>query len=73
MEITQLVKVIEQDFPNTFNGKEAIGILKENDFNWRQMEWAGFYTEYLMGVMMTGSCPDKAWEIHMVTLHLMRN
>lgn len=61
MEITELVEVIKQKFPNTFNGKEAITILKQNNFNWRQMQWAGFYTQYLMGMLMTGQCPDKAW------------
>ena len=61
MDITTLIQSIEQNFPKTFDGKEAIGILKENNFNWKQMEWAGFYTEYLMGIIMTGKCPDKAW------------
>ena len=34
--------------PKSWDGKEAIIEMKENDFNqWRQMEWIGFYFEYL--------------------------
>lgn len=61
MDISQLKELIEHNFPKHFDGKTAIEILKENDFNWKQMEWAGFYTEYIMGKLMTNTCPEKAW------------
>jgi len=37
-----------KELPKKWNGKEAIIEMKENNFNqWRQMEWIGFYFEYL--------------------------
>lgn len=32
--------------PRNWDGKEAILELKNADYNWRQMEWIGFYLEY---------------------------
>lgn len=34
-------------FPKYWDGKRCILELKEADFQWRQMEWIGFYFEYL--------------------------
>jgi len=45
-----LKKVIEliKTIPKKWDGKKAILEMKENDFNqWKQMEWIGFYFEYL--------------------------
>lgn len=61
MDIDTIAELIKTKFPKSFVGKEAIQILKENDFNWKQMEWAGFYTEFIMGNLMLGKCPLKAW------------
>jgi len=37
-----------KELPKKWNGKEAIIEMKKNNFNqWRQMEWIGFYFEYL--------------------------
>lgn len=37
-----------KEFPKKWDGKKAIIEMKENNFNqWRQMEWIGFYFEYL--------------------------
>lgn len=35
------------DLPVEWDGKQSILELQEADYNWRQMEWAGFYFEYL--------------------------
>ena len=42
MDIDTIAELIKTKFPKSFIGKEAIQILKQNDFNWKQMEWAGF-------------------------------
>jgi len=43
-EISDILKTI----PKKWNGRKAILEMKENKFNqWRQMEWIGFYFEYL--------------------------
>ena len=37
-----------KELPKKWDGKKAITEMKENDFNqWRQMEWIGFYFEFL--------------------------
>ena len=44
------VKVIREslkDIPVNWDGKSSIKELKSKDFQWRQMEWMGFYFEYL--------------------------
>ena len=35
-------------YPKHLDGKVCIQELKDNDYNWRQMEWAGWYNEYWM-------------------------
>ena len=37
-----------QEFPSFWDGKDAIKVMKDNGFrHWKQMEWIGFYFEYL--------------------------
>lgn len=36
-----------REFPFHWDGKECILDLKAANFNWKQMEWIGFYFEYL--------------------------
>lgn len=43
----QVAKNLLSDFPTTWDGKKSVLILKEANFNWRQMEWWGFYFEFL--------------------------
>ena len=43
----QSAKNLLSDLPAIWNGKKSILELKEANFNWRQMEWWGFYFEYL--------------------------
>lgn len=40
-------KNLLEKLPKYWEGKECVLELKEADFNWRQMEWWGFYFEYL--------------------------
>lgn len=43
---TPLVCALER-FPRAWDGKAAILDLRDADFNWRQMEWIGWYFELL--------------------------
>ena len=43
----QSAKSLLSDLPISWDGKKSILELKEANFNWRQMEWWGFYFEYL--------------------------
>jgi len=42
----KIADAIEEKFPRDIDGKEAISEMKDGGSrNWRQMEWAGWYTE----------------------------
>lgn len=43
----KIAKSLLQDLPTTWDGKASVLEMKEADFNWRQMEWWGFYFELL--------------------------
>ena len=43
----QSAKSLLSDLPAIWSGKKSILELKDANFNWRQMEWWGFYFEYL--------------------------
>lgn len=43
------------DFPVLWDGKESVLKLKDANFNWRQMEWWGFYFELLSYQKLKGS------------------
>lgn len=45
--LNQIINLIKE-IPKRWNGKKAILEMKENKFNqWKQMEWIGFYFEFL--------------------------
>ena len=49
-----LVKILEK-FPKKWEGKSSILEMKNNNFkHWRQMEWIGFYFEYLFEFFFKG-------------------
>ena len=41
----QLLAVIGRGIPAEWDGREAITYLKDRDYQWRQMEWIGWYFE----------------------------
>ncbi|HZX35276.1 MAG TPA: hypothetical protein VFF54_02160 [Thermodesulfobacteriota bacterium] len=43
----QTAKELLSDLPVDWDGKKSVLELKKADFNWRQMEWWGFYFEFL--------------------------
>jgi hypothetical protein len=48
-EASILLKKLKEYLPRDLDGKEAILEMKKNgDNQWRQMEWQGFYLEYLV-------------------------
>ena len=46
-EESQLIReVLKTNIPNIWDGRKCILELKEADYNWRQMEWIGWFFEY---------------------------
>lgn len=51
----QSAKRLLSTLPTIWDGKESVLELKEANFNWRQMEWWGFYFEHLCYERLEGS------------------
>jgi hypothetical protein len=47
-EADELLSVLRKTLPKRIDGKEAILELKRIDYNWRQMEWIGWYFEHIL-------------------------
>ena len=45
-EAIEIKKILKNEIPEIWDGKKCILELREADFNWRQMEWIGWYFEY---------------------------
>lgn len=45
-EASSMLKVITEVLPKRIDGRDAVRELKEADYNWKQMEWHGWYFEY---------------------------
>ena len=46
-EGTVIKKILNHKFPRLLDGKSCVLELKQNVYNWKQMEWIGFYLEYI--------------------------
>lgn len=47
-EANEILSVLKKNLPKTVDGKEAILELQRIDYNWKQMEWIGWYFEHLL-------------------------
>lgn len=47
MDDTTVAMKLLSDLPVHWDGKKSILELKEADYNWKQMEWPGFYFEWM--------------------------
>ena len=45
-----IAKLLLADLPTEWDGKQSILELKNANFNWRQMEWWGFFTSNICAV-----------------------
>lgn len=45
-EADAALDVLGDTFPKRIDGREAVLELKDADYNWKQMEWQGWYFEY---------------------------
>ena len=45
-EASSILSILENTFSQRIDGREAVRKLKEADYNWKQMEWQGWYFEY---------------------------
>ena len=52
-EADQILKILSSTLPKKVDGKAAILELKEADYQWRQMEWIGWYFEYKLCTILT--------------------
>ncbi len=59
--------------PTEWEGKQSILELKEAEYNWRQMEWWGFYFEYLCRRALAGICTIPGDRIGRTTFDLKRH
>lgn len=50
----KIAKRLLADLPTKWDGKASVLEMKEADFNWRQMEWWGFYFELLCHRRLVG-------------------
>lgn len=72
MDDITVAKMLLSDLPKAWDGKESILELKQVDFNWRQMEWWGFYFEYLCHKRLTGAFEVPGERINTVSFDLRR-
>jgi len=54
-EVNQIIRILKTSLPKTIDGKEAILELKRIDYNWKQMEWIGWYFEHLLFTTIIGA------------------
>ncbi len=47
LELCKKVEINLKNIHKFWDGRESIMEMKENDYNWKQMEWIGFYFEFL--------------------------
>lgn len=47
-----IARYLNQNCPKIWDGKKCILELKDIDYQWRQMEWIGFYFEYIAGKIL---------------------
>ena len=52
-EADQILKILNSTLPKKVDGKAAILELKEADYQWRQMEWIGWYFEHKLFTILT--------------------
>ncbi len=52
-EADQILAILKTSLPKKIDGKDAILELKEADYQWRQMEWIGWYFEYKLHTILT--------------------
>lgn len=47
IEGREIKNILNTKINNKWNGKECILELKDANYNWRQMEWIGWYLEFI--------------------------
>lgn len=45
-EAEEILNVLSRTFPSRIDGRDAVLELKQADYNWKQMEWQGWYFEF---------------------------
>ena len=58
-EAGEILSILKNSIPQRTDGKEAILELKRIDYQWRQMEWIGWYFEHLLYSLLTAKHRGK--------------
>ena len=58
-EAGEILSILKNSIPQRTDGKEAILELKRIDYQWRQMEWIGWYFEHLLYSLLTAKHQGK--------------
>jgi len=59
-EANQILNLLTTALSHNVDGKEAILELKRINYNWKQMEWIGWYFEHLLFTKITGTLGGTA-------------
>jgi len=51
-EADEILKILRNALPKNIDGRESILELKRIDYQWRQMEWIGWYFEHLLYTLL---------------------
>lgn len=46
-EVRRILEVLDEELPTHVDGRQAVRELRAADYNWRQIEWPGFYFEFV--------------------------
>jgi len=69
----ELLKSKLINIPKYWDGKESILELKEANYNWRQMEWWGFYFEHKARQLLEGSFQMPGEKINNIVFDIKGN
>jgi hypothetical protein len=71
MKDIDLAKNLLAVLPSIWDGKTCILELKGAEYNWRQMEWIGFYFEFIASKLLRGSLSIPGERINTVTFDVL--
>lgn len=73
MDDIEIFSHLLNPMPTDWDGRNCILLLKSADFQWRQMEWMGFYFEYQCKRFLSRACETPGDRFGNVEFDLKRN
>lgn len=62
--LIKLINELKAEMPSQIVGKDCVEFLKENDYNWKQMEWSGWWFDFIAKKCLkniTGNCDEPRY------------